>query len=173
MRPGTGPWDLDRQFTLKKKKVCALFFSEKTEEPQTVLFHDIPPARASFPTMPRTTVCACPATLCPVVTSKPTKYRRRGAYFPGSSPTSLQLRKWWEPVSSAQDWKPEITLEAETPNARSQGLVWRTFCSAENIIPEAEISSFKSRGAMQKWAVPHKKPCEFPVTRSGPHLSWS
>lgn len=73
-----------------------------------------------------------------------------------------------EPVSSAQAWKPEITLEAGTPKARSQGLAWRTFCSAKNIIPEVDISSFKSRGAMQKWAVPHKKPCEFPVQEAGP-----
>lgn len=71
-------------------------------------------------------------------------------------------------MSSAQDWKPEITLEAGTPKARSQGLAWRTFCSAKNIIPEVDISSFKSRGAMQKWAVPHKKPCEFPVQEAGP-----
>lgn len=135
--------------------------------PTLFCFMKSPLLELAFQQCPGQHMPACPATLCPMVTSKPIKYRRRGAHFPPSSPTSLQLRKWWEPVSSAQDWKPEITLEAGTPKARSQGLVWRTFCSAENIIPEVEISSFKSRGAMQKWAVPHKKPPEFPAARSG------
>lgn len=43
------------------------------------------------------------AALCPTAISKPTKYRRRDVHASGSLPTSLQLRKWWEPVSSAQD----------------------------------------------------------------------
>lgn len=43
------------------------------------------------------------AALCPTATPKPSRHRRRGVGAAGSFPTSLQLRKSWEPVSSAQD----------------------------------------------------------------------